>query len=716
MKIDIHTHTKKCKKGDASTREVTPDQFRKAIQDTQVGIIAITNHNVFDLTQYEAISAAVKKDEVQVWPGIEFDVVEKGERGHLIVVVSPKQAAAFSKIVTRLTDGSTPDTFTISFQDIVKEFDGMGPVYIAHYHKAPKISEASLEVLVSATKHKNRVIKEVTNAISAGIYISHGHSSIYGSDLHDWNAYRTLAESLPELRLPVSSFEQFCLLLDKDPAVINTLLSEKAAEPITILPFEDKTKLALNIYDDITILFGSKGTGKSCILKAIAKHYASKGMPASVFESGKKDQLESEYKFSDHAISINLNPLNIHYCTDEILAIRSAVEADVSSLKGYLSYFKTDQFNKKAKTILFQNMETEQAGTSKRKLSEHITASKTASDFLAFFQESPAIRSVLNAEEFKTLSTLLGNLIKGLKDGSWTHFTTLKEIDLLNSSIAFITKEVANKAGKPARPLGTGFQPYALNRLKIEKDSLTVLESIKKTITYEDKPVGNLGIDKGILYFREEYRFHDGADKGDPRFHSSDKTSKRVQAAFVKNLQQIIANVYTEGLFGQIDQLNKDDEDCAIVTVLELLLIRRSFILNGKTYTPSSGEASMLLLQRELSLEKEVYLLDEPERSLGNDYINDVIVPLIKEKARNGKKVFISTHDANIAVRTLPYCSIFRRHGATGYETFVGNPFTNDLVNLASKDDRLDWKKYSMKTLEGGEAAFSERGKIYGNH
>jgi hypothetical protein len=27
----------------------------------------------------------------------------------------------------------------------------------------------------------------------------------------------------------------------------------------------------------------------------------------------------------------------------------------------------------------------------------------------------------------------------------------------------------------------------------------------------------------------------------------------------------------------------------------------------------------------------------------------------------------------------------------------------------------LDWKKISMKTLEGGEAAFGERGKIYGH-
>ena len=54
MKIDIHTHTKKCKSGDAPTREISPENFCEAILSTEVRIIAITNHNVFDLDQYTA--------------------------------------------------------------------------------------------------------------------------------------------------------------------------------------------------------------------------------------------------------------------------------------------------------------------------------------------------------------------------------------------------------------------------------------------------------------------------------------------------------------------------------------------------------------------------------------------------------------------------------------------------------------------------------------
>lgn len=45
----------------------------------------------------------------------------------------------------------------------------------------------------------------------------------------------------------------------------------------------------------------------------------------------------------------------------------------------------------------------------------------------------------------------------------------------------------------------------------------------------------------------------------------------------------------------------------------------------------------------------------------------------------------------------------------------MGNPFTNNLVNIAKPDDLRDWKAVSMRTLEGGEEAFGERGRIYGN-
>jgi len=52
MKIDIHTHTKKVKQGDSDHRNIDADGFLEIIKETDVKILAITNHNHFDHVQY----------------------------------------------------------------------------------------------------------------------------------------------------------------------------------------------------------------------------------------------------------------------------------------------------------------------------------------------------------------------------------------------------------------------------------------------------------------------------------------------------------------------------------------------------------------------------------------------------------------------------------------------------------------------------------------
>ena len=79
MKLDIHVHTKKVKSGDATTRNIEKDRFVDILKDTDVKILAITNHNHFDLNQYEEFRDGVSTI-CQIWPGIELDVLENGKR------------------------------------------------------------------------------------------------------------------------------------------------------------------------------------------------------------------------------------------------------------------------------------------------------------------------------------------------------------------------------------------------------------------------------------------------------------------------------------------------------------------------------------------------------------------------------------------------------------------------------------------------------------
>ena len=213
MKIDIHTHTKKCKQGDSVNRNISTEKFDEIIRLTDVKILAITNHNHFDLEQYEEVKTKVQ-DTCQIWPGIELDIMENGRRAHLIVIPNPKYVNEFNEKVKELLLDKTADNFTIPIEETVTAFDNFEPIYIAHYFgKTPNLLDEGVEKLVGLVKNEKRVLKEASNAISAGIFISHGHNSIYGSDVQNWDEYQEISKSLPDLRLPVESFEQFCLLL-----------------------------------------------------------------------------------------------------------------------------------------------------------------------------------------------------------------------------------------------------------------------------------------------------------------------------------------------------------------------------------------------------------------------------------------------------------------------------------------------------------------------
>lgn len=715
MKIDIHVHTRKAKQGDSQSRNVTPERFAEVVLSTDVKIIAITNHNMFDLQQYEQILNEVD-GAIQVWPGIELDVIVDKKRSHLIVITSPKRRDSFSDAVGKLIGGARPDDYVGTLEQVVECFDALAPIYIAHYQqKAPSMLDDGISRLLELTDKPRHVVKEAANSISAGIFIAHGHASIFGSDLQDWDSYPSEAQRLPELRLPVDSFEHFCLLLDKDHSAINTTIDRKRSDTLTLQPFEDDTKVIIRPFNDINVIFGPKGTGKTKILEAIAKHYSSNGVRSSVFKSA-PEKLDNEYDVKGKGLTKNLNPHGIHYCTDEIRRIKSSKEIDITGLNRYRDYFQSESRSKNAQKMNIKGLHSLNESTSKNRYQTYQKSHKKILDMIQFIESDGPVSEVAGEEKIESLIAQLNELASGLKEGAWRHYLDWKGSILTNSASRCYREEVARKTGTLTKPTETGFRKFATNRLVIKRDALEVCRNILFQFSDETESIGSLGPDKGELHCTTSFQFHDGK-RGDGKFHPiKDIIKKAGQAAFVTAIKKIEAAALSDNLFDAITDLNSIENVVDIESVYELLLFWRRFTLNGEVYSPSTGECSMLNLHRELSEDKDVYILDEPEKSLGNEYINDVIIPLINDKARQGKKVFISTHDANIAVRTLPYNSIYRCHDKNGHATYVGNPFSNDLVCQEDSSKKLDWKKVSMRTLEGGEAAFGERGKIYGNH
>lgn len=327
---------------------------------------------------------------------------------------------------------------------------------------------------------------------------------------------------------------------------------------------------------------------------------------------------------------------------------------------------------------------------------------------------NPNLKEIVGSELLTELDSVVDRILEKLNSESGIRFIDYKTISFLNNLIQVFVDEISRKTGQAAKPTKTGFYEYASNRISIEKAVKKIQLNISKSITPQFEEVGDLG-EKGKLFCQTNLIIQNGTIADSEYKHIQSKT-KVPQKSVASQIDTISKHNYSNSLFEKIDDLKKIESGDTVISISDLLLFNRHFTLNGNVYTPSNGESSMVLLHNELKKDKPIYLIDEPEKSLGNDYISEVIVPLIKEKAKSGKRVIIATHDANIAVRTLPYNSIYRLHNVNqSCYTFVGNPFTNNLkcINGAMAD--LDWKLISMKTLEGGKAAFGERGKIYGN-
>lgn len=169
MKIDIHTHTKKIKTGDAETRNIEPDKFSEVIRNTDVKILAITNHNLFDKTQYLEIDNLVK-DVCQIWPGIELDIMENGKRAHLLVICNPKNVDKFDSNCKEILGDTNPNAFSTSIEEVVRKFDETDCIYIAHYYtKTPEFSDEGIALLSSLVGNPKHIIKEATNSLSVGM-------------------------------------------------------------------------------------------------------------------------------------------------------------------------------------------------------------------------------------------------------------------------------------------------------------------------------------------------------------------------------------------------------------------------------------------------------------------------------------------------------------------------------------------------------------------
>ena len=699
----MHCHTKQIKSGDGEKRNVTPEVFREKIRNADIKIVAITNHNAFDYAQYITLRDAVS-DICAVWPGVEIDIQgSNGKRFHIIVVANPVYAKDFSDGVSELFYGMNLETCKLDLQKVYDKLNKFDVIYIPHFHKPPGISEEDRLRLQEIVCDPSRVFCETSDHRSMGVFANHEFSVLIGSDVKDWNEYEKC--TFAELRLPVESFSQFCLLSKRDVVVVDTLRNKKNIYNLIASPYRN-VNLSLKIYADVNVIFGQKGTGKSEILKSLYAGMADQGISCVKYTGSEKDD-EFNDLLSPTDMNRDLSKVGAADCEDAFNLICNWVEGAPTLFVNYSTWYETrdNNANKRSMRITeatylgeadlpkldgytydLKNLKTAQRSLAKIDLNKYISADD-ATLFTCLLQRLGAsIQEVLRADVIE----------------KYAH-------QLTDYSIERIKLHADKNTDTVSKPSSTGFREFAEGRLKLRSAINTILKNLEVSEYNEQEYLGELE-GKGKVYINRRYRMLD--------FDHSKTEEFPVGIRALKELVLMLRKAYNQIFDPDLTSVLKDFVDaCEARSVKSLTpflgLSKQVVLASGEEYKPSNGERGILLLQRKLGKEADAYFLDEPELGMGNSYIDTNIRPLISALARRHKVVVVATHNANIAVRTLPYTSIFRVHENGVYTTYVGNPFNDMLVNLDDPSDTRSWTMESMHTLEGGEEAFYERKNIY---
>lgn len=706
MLIDLHCHTKAIKRGDGKKRNVDAATFVSRVSRAGVGIVAITNHNAFDLDQYNEFVCAAN-GAFQIWPGVELDVTSgaEGSHWHMLVVCSPINAHVLDGIIKKLLSGLSPNDCLLKFSDVKAAFQGIDSLFISHCHdKRPFVREAELKEIFNAENGPWNYFFEPRTLITVGIMASHGWNMMLGSDIKDWTKYPNC--ELPQLRLAVDSFEQFVLLAKRDSPTIQTILEKVSPVPMVAHPHVD-VDVKLPIFKEVNVIFGQKGTGKSEIAKSLKDSVEAQGLTCSSYLGNQKSS-QFDALLNVKAVPREPSSLGLEDFKDSVEKICNLEERTPIPLDGFIDWAKTEGNNeKKSRFSISRCMDLPV-----RSLDNYERHSKNYSDVTAFADNvgNGAYLEYLSAEDSSSLNLLLSKLQHKIIDKRNSEYVCHKSELLANKSLHILKMEIDRKSSTKSIPGSVGYFAFARERLTLMRAVCDIKESLKPK---EQKSYDYLGRfdDKGVVNLVTAYRLL-----------QPDSRTKE----FINNISELrewkkyfdaLSNSFESG---NVAKCRSDFSDYVTQTGIESLKdfigVRRFVELasTGIPYDPSDGEKGILLLERVLNQEADWYVLDEPEAGMSNSYIDGVIRPLVVKLGKAGKTVVIATHNANLAVRTLPYSSIYREHqNGQKYKTYIGNPFIDKLVNIDDSSDDVPWSGKSMEVLEGGEEAFFERMRIY---
>lgn len=667
--IDLHIHTISTMSD--SDFSFSLDTFKNYVKAACLDAVAVTNHDIFDLSQYEKINDAL---DITVFPGIEVNL----EKGHVLIISEESNVEKFNDCATKITDIVRNIGDTVTYDQLIHIFGDLNKyIIIPHYEKRPRIMGEALEKLrphitageVDSAKKFIRVYKDsasITPVLFSDVRIKDGlskyptrHTYVDCGDI-SLDALKTCLADKGKVALSERDGNALWQVFDNGQMIstgLNVLLGERSTGKTYTLDEIDNIVHRVKYIRQFQLVQQDPDTDERIFRESIQKE-----------KSSFVDQYLAEFKsVVDSVLSIDLE------ANEKILdnyfesLLKSAEDSDRRDAYAKASLFDEELFP----------------------LSDNQTLKELIS----------SIRQVIENIEYKEIidkhidRTSMKNLACELIELLWSEAYAHKKKDYTNTIIRDV-KEILR-----LRTSATAVEDVDIYSYLMDKEKISKFEKIASLL----KKAATISVEN-IQAFRVEAtkRLYTGA--------SEVRAASGTALAFSDAFQHYsIPYRYLRKLL--------DIPGIPTGVIYKLFTNINYRILNSYGYPVSGGERSEFRLLQEIkdSQNHDMLLIDEPESSFDNLFLNSDVNEMINEIAKT-MPVVVVTHNntvgASIGANYMLYTSRnIKDDGDVEYRIYSGYPTD---MNLISPDGlSIDTHQIMMNSLEAGPDAYKNRRAIY---
>jgi Fe-S cluster assembly ATPase SufC len=632
--------------------------------------IAITNHNIFDRTQFAEIAVSL---DAAVFPGIEVTL----DCGHLLIIADVTHLDLFEEQAKQINERIIQPTDFISIDELCAVFGNLAEhLVIPHYDKEPAIKGRAFERLAAFVScGEVDSAKKFIRAIKSDAHIT----PVLFSDARVCEALNPVPIRQTFVDCGELTFEALKACMSDKRKVA---LSENDGNSLFQV-FDDGQKLSTGL----NILLGERSTGKTFTLDRINQSYDHvkyirqfslvQQDDAAYEREFSKDLQRTRSQFVEEYLSgfkvVLDDVMGIDLRTDE-----RAVENYIASLLE--SAQEADRRDAFSNTALFDVSEFP------------ISDDHVLSDLIASVRqviENMEYREIIERHvDIRALRQMAVELIELL----WQKRLESKKKILVNGLVRDI------KASLKRRTSAVQVQDVDLYRVMINKRKVERFSEIAKRLQ-EEATIS----EEAIQGFRVVATKAPFAGAGEIKDVSGVKTAFRDAFCEYEHpyeyLQKLLVN----------DELTRSE--------LYKLFVKITYrILNRDGFEVSGGERSEFRLLQEIkdAQNYDILLIDEPESSFDNIFLRSDVNQIIREISTTMPVVVVthnSTVGASIGADYLLYAKKTLEDGKVVYRLYSGHP--TDLALHSLDGRKISNHEIMLNSLEAGAETYDHRRQGY---